>query len=177
MKQNFFYSSILFLVLLLFQGSIYDVQIISVQNSTISISSFANKKILITTINCENPNTAQLLFLDSLQNTDTSLRVIVVPALDFGGIEHDAALVSLSNTLGLDFTIIRSAFVKKAAGNNQHPLFRWLTDVNENWHFNTDVESIGQFFIVSKTGNLYSVLSNDVSREILNQVLNQNIVQ
>ena len=176
MKQNIFYTGT-FLILFSFQSSIYDVQIVSIQNSNISISSFANKKILVTTINCENPNTSQLQFLDSLQNADTSVRVIAVPALDFGGTENNAALISLSNSLGLDFVITKATYTQKSAGANQHSLFKWLTDVNENNHFNSDVESVGQMFIVSKTGTLYSVLGNNVPANILNQILNQNVTQ
>ena len=176
MKSNILYSG-LFLLLIPFQSSIYDIQIQTVQNNTFNMSAFANKKILITTINAVNPVNTQLLFLDSIQNQDTSIKVIAVPALDFGGIENNTALSVLSTALGLDFTIVKSSFVKKQAGSNQHPLFKWLTSVNENAHFNNDADAIGQFFIVSKNGTLYSVLPPEVPNERLSQSLNQNIEQ
>jgi len=176
MTQNILNAG-LFILLSSFQSSIYDIQIQTVQNDTVGMSAFGNKKILITTINSVNPSATQLLFLDSIQNQDTSIKVIAVPALDFGGVENNTALSVLSTSLGLDFTIVKSSFVKKQAGSNQHPLFKWLTYVNENSHFNNDADAIGQFFIVSKNGTLYSVLPPGVPNAILFQSLNQNMEQ
>lgn len=160
-----------------FQSNIYNIQIESVAGNNISMASYSNKKILITTISSVSPSVNQLQFLDSIQNADTSLRIIAVPAKDIDGVGNDMVIASLIDSLDLNIVVTKSAYVKKSAGNNQFPLFKWLTDVNENMHFNTDVESIGQFFIVSKNGILYSVLGNDVPPEIFNQVLSQNIDQ
>lgn len=160
-----------------FQSSIYDLQIESISGNNISMSSYANKKILITTISSVSPDIIQIEYLDSLQNSDSALRIIAVPAKDLGGSGNDAILALLADSLGIDITITKSAYVKKSAGSNQHPLFRWLTDVNENSHFDMDVEAIGQLFIVSRNGVLYSVLGNDVPVEILSQILSQNVNQ
>jgi glutathione peroxidase-family protein len=176
MKQGILSTGIFFLIFS-FQSSIYDIQVKSVQGNTISMSSYVNKKILVTVINSTAPNAGRLRYLDSLQNADTSLKVIAVPAKEFGGIGNDAALAALHNSLGLQILITKSAFVTRGAGSNQQPLFKWLTNVNNNTHFDTDVEATGKFFIISRTGVLYSILSTEVPANVLSQVLNQSIIQ
>ncbi|MEO6327695.1 MAG: hypothetical protein ABIO55_02130 [Ginsengibacter sp.] len=168
----------LFILIFFSQGSIYDIEVQPVEGgSAISISSFAGKKIIITPINSLTPDTARLKFLDSLQNTDTSLRVIAVPAIDFEGTGSNEAISNLKEVLSADILITTSASVKKSAGNDQHPLFKWLTNVGENRHFDIDVSSAGQLFVVSGSGTLYSVLPGDVPAQVLTQVLNQSVTQ
>jgi glutathione peroxidase len=176
MKQGFFLIGVIFLPFL-FLSSIYDIQVESVNGDTISLSNYTNKKILITVINAAEPDPSQLEALDSLQKNDTSLVVIAVPANEFGGPGSDSAIAAMQDSLGLEILITKSSYVTKGSGDNQVLLFKWLTDVNENSHFDTDVETVGKFFIVSKTGILYSVLSNDVPADILDQVLDQQIDQ
>lgn len=160
------------------QESIYNIEVEPVEGgSAFSLSLFAGKKIVITTISSANPDTVQLRFLDSLQNADTSLKVIAVPSIDLSEPGSDEAIANLKAGLSLSFTITRSAMVKKSAGSDQQPLLKWLTDVNENSHFDIDAEATGQLFIVSSTGILYSVLKSDVPAEVLTKVLNQNVNQ
>lgn len=104
------------------------------------------------------------------------MRVIAVPALDFGKSENNSDYAKLVNELSLDFVVAKAVHTRKSAGPKQHSLFKWLTDVNENSHFNYDVETIGQLFIVSKNGVLYSVLGAGVTKDVLKQVLGQNLV-
>jgi glutathione peroxidase len=174
MKANILYIGFL-IIALPFQSSIYNIQIESINGSTIGMNAFSNKKILITTISYDSVNIQQLLYLDSLQNTDTSLKVIAIPAKDFSDTGNDTTIAELVSSLDIDIVVTKSAYVRKSAGSNQQPLSKWLTSVTENMHFDADIESIGQFFIVSKTGVLYSVLNNDVPTDIFYQILNQNI--
>ena len=169
-------SAILFVTITNWQSSIYDIQVLPVDGSnSISLSSYANKKILIATISAANPDKTKLIWLNSLQQADTSLRIIVVPASDLGGAGNDTSIATLKTSLSLRYVITKSANVKKNAGSNQHSLFKWLTHVSENTHFDKDVESIDQLFIVSKSGTLYSILDRKVSASVLSQALNQEI--
>lgn len=166
------------ITVLWWQGSIYNIDVQPIEGgSPVSLSSFANKKIVITTIRSVNPDTAQLNFLDSLQRADTSLKVIAVPSTDIGGAGNDNTIAGLKAALSLGFIITRSARVQKNAGSDQYPLFKWLTHVNENGHFDMDANATGQLFVVSRNGILYSVLGSDVPAAILAQVLNQNITR
>ena len=172
-------SYIMAITLLLFamQSSIYDVQFQKLNGGNVSMSQFSNKKIIVIAFNAANPNGARLHYLDSLQIADTSLQVIGVPATDFSGQGNNGSLNSLSNSLSPKFVMSKQALVKKESGVNQQSLFKWLTQVNENGHFDTDAISADQLFIISKTGSLYSVLENGAPNNILIQILNQSVNQ
>ncbi len=158
-------------------SSIYDIQLEKINGTDIQMSEYANRKIIVIPFNAASPDTARLHYLDSLQIADTSLQVIAVPATDFSGESSNAALNSLSSLFSPKLVITKQAAVKKEATVYQQILFKWLTHVNENGHFDLDVTGVDQLFIVSKTGVLYSVLDNDVPNDILSQVLNQTVNQ
>jgi len=160
------------------QDSIYDIDIqLVASGQPVSMYSFANKKILIATISSINPDTLQLRFLDSLQTADASLSVIAVPVIAGNDAGNDRFIANLQNSMALDFIITKSARVKKSDGNNQHSLFRWLTNVTGNGHFDTDVGDPGQIFIISRRGILYSVFENNVPRHILTNTLKQELIK
>jgi len=176
MKCNF----LLFLFVLTISsitGSIYEINVISIEGNSISLSKYRNKKIIITTISATNPNTEWLKYLDSLQKSDTSLQVIAVPSNDFAGIGNDEMISDIKDSLSPHILMLKSALLKKNAGSNQHVLYKWLTDVNENRHFDLDVQSPGQVFIISRNGILYGILRDDVSTTVLNQTLNEDITE
>jgi hypothetical protein len=52
-------------------------------------------------------------------------------------------------------------------------LFAWLTQSSENRHFNMDVGSEGQLFIVSAKGTLYCVLPKNTPQKFINKAINQ----
>ena len=173
MKKNIWIAG-LFLIMCLPTRSIYSIKVKPVEGgANISMSAYANKKILITAINAARPDIKMLQLLDSLQRADTSLRVVAVPAIDFGGEGNDAAIAALKDSLALGFIITRPGNVKKNAGGSQHPLFKWLTDFGENDHFDRDAEATGQYFIINRNGMLYSVLVKDTPTNILRQVISQ----
>jgi glutathione peroxidase len=157
------------------QTSIYDVQFQKLNGGNVNVSQFSNKKIIVIAFSAANPDGARLHYLDSLQTADTTLQVIGVPATDFSGQGNNGVLNALSNSLSSKFVMSKQSLVKKIAGNNQHSLFKWLTQVTENGHFDADVVSDGQLFLISNTGSLYSVLENGAPNNILTQVLNQPV--
>lgn len=163
---------------ILFSGpgpKIYDVQLQTLDGATFHLSSFKGKKILVTTFNPANPDISQLLYLDSLQRTYTGLRVIAVPAIDFSGAGNRSNLLTLKNSLNLRLVLSEQYNVKKTSGSNQHNLFKWLTRVSHNSHFDVDVETAGQVFIVNRNGVLYSVLGSGVPRSVISEVVSNPI--
>ena len=171
-----FLSTIIALITMLQQESIYDFEVQPISGgSAVSLSTFAGKKIIITIISPLNPDTTTLAFLDSLQQSDTELQIIAVPATGLGAVGNDKNIAVLTNALSPGFIITKSAMVSKSAGIDQMPLFKWLTDVSQNRHFDIDVTAQGQYFIVSKAGTLYSVLPANVPANILTRTLNETI--
>jgi len=174
MSINFLFP-ITLLTLLHWHSGIYSIRVVSVRGDTLELESFAKKKILVTAFSASDPEIGLLKRLDSLQRSFSSLQVIAVPGNDLGGEGSDSTLASLQDSLSLNILLLRSALVKKDAQENQHPLFKWLTDANANIHFAMDVDSPGQLFVVSETGILYSVLSPGVQAEMLNGILSQTV--
>jgi glutathione peroxidase-family protein len=157
--------------------SIYNIQFKKLNGGNVQMSEFTNKKIIIIPFNAANPELTRLHYLDSLQSIDASLQIIAVPATDFSGEGNNGALNTLSNSLSSKFVMTKQSAVKKEATIYQHVLFKWLTHVSENNHFDLDAAGVGQIFIVSQSGHLYSVLQNNVPNDILIQALNQAVNQ
>ena len=173
-----FFPIVMLLSIFFSLDNIYDLDIqLVASGQPVSMYSFANKKILIATISSDSPDTVLLRFLDSLQTADTSLKVMAVPVIAGNDAVNDRFIADLQNSMALDFIITKSARARKNEGANQHSLFRWLTNVTRNGHFDTDVGGPGQLFIISRSGILYSVLENNVPRQILNRVLKQDLVK
>ncbi len=173
MKKTNFCSAAL-LLLFSFENSIYELNVQDIKENMITMSAFKNKKILITTISTDT-DTGQLKWLDSLQKANTLLNVIVVPALDFGIIKNNNALADLTDSVKLNFLVTKPVYINKNMSAKQSPLFTWLTNAKNNEHFDINADAAGQFFIISKSGKLYSVLPPNVPAETLNQVLNQDV--
>jgi glutathione peroxidase-family protein len=170
----FLLSSAILLAVFLWAGSVYDINIeLVASGQPVSLSSFAGKKVIITSFSADNPDTVQLRFLDSLQAADTSLQIIAVPAIDSSNTFSDQSIANLQDSLLLNFIITKSASVSKDAGSNQQALFHWLTNAAENGHFDADVTGPGQLFIISRSGILYSVLESNVPVAVLTSVLSQ----
>lgn len=157
-----------------FSSQIYDQNFLSLDSSTVNFSSFKGKKVLITEFNSSNSDSAQLQYLDSLQRNDTSIVVIAVPAIDFGGAFNKKDLKKLKNSFNSNFIISSPASVKKKSGSKQHPLFKWLTKVSENEHFDDEIEVAGQLYIISKKGVLYAVLGKETPKSIITEALQAN---
>lgn len=174
MNKGFYYLGIILLYCTL-QSSIYDIEIKKMNGDSISMSKFTDKKIIVILVNAANPDAAHLRYLDSLQLADESLQVIGIPATDFTGEGKHENLNAFRNSLSSKFVITKQAAVIKETGVRQQPLLRWLTHASENGHFDANAKDAGQLFIVNKKGVLYSVLEPGVPRDVLIQVINQEI--
>lgn len=157
------------------QSSIYNIQFKKLNGGNVSMAEFTNKKIIVIPFNATNPDALKLHYLDSLQTADTLLQIIGVPATDFSGEGNNGSLNNLYNSLSAKFIMTKQSQVKKETTIYQHVLFKWLTHVSENSHFNEDVDASDKLFIISKAGTLYGILPKETPNSILIQVLNQSI--
>lgn len=58
-------------------------------------------------------------------------------------------------------------------GNAQSPLMKWLTNKNENGHFDMDTKGPGQKFFVNEQGKLYAVLGQlSLLSPVINKIVN-----
>jgi glutathione peroxidase len=166
-----------FFSLLAVQSSLYDIQIQTIDGNTMNLSAYQGKKIILVEFDAVNPDTGQLQWLDSIQTGYDSVIVIAIPAIDFSGTGNEESLRMLHDSLGLHIQFTMPEAVKKTAGSGQDPLFKWLTDVNENGHFDNEVEQPGQLYIIGNQGTLYSLLTKDTPHEIITGALSQHIIE
>ena len=136
--------------------NIYDLEIKTLdENSTIKLSDFKGKKILFVNVASECGFTKQYEDLQKLhEKYKDNLVLIGFPCNQFGGQEPGSAGEIQSfcqKNFGVTFLLTEKIDVK---GENQHPIYQWLTQKSENgkgdyevgWNFNK--------FLVSENGEL-----------------------
>jgi glutathione peroxidase len=135
--------------------SIYDIEINSLQGKPINLSLFKGKKILFVNVASKCGFTPQYKELQKLHNLyEESLVVIGVPCNQFG--KQEPGNSSEINEFcqlnyGVSFLITEKISVK---GKEQHPLYSWLTNKNENGRKNSSVKWNFQKYLINEDGDL-----------------------
>lgn len=157
-------------------GDFYDLSFTASNGSVISLRSFTGKKVIIFPINGRHPDLQTLRILDSVavKNQD-SIVVLGFPALDFDSTATTQMVGKMHDSLGLHLTFGQPVWAGKTSLRGQNPIFQWLTSMDQNHHFNRDVEEEGQLFVVSKRGMLYSVINKDLAPALLKRVIATNV--
>jgi len=135
--------------------SIYDIEINSLQGKPINLSLFKGKKILFVNVASKCGFTPQYKELQKLHNIyEDSLVVIGVPCNQFGKQEPgNSSEISefCQVNYGVSFLITEKISVK---GKEQHPLYSWLTNKNENGRKNSSVKWNFQKYLINEDGDL-----------------------
>lgn len=147
--------------------SIYTHSVTTIEGVNKSLQAYQGKKLLVVTLPVQQSSSADSLLhsLDSIGQANTgSLVIIATPAYE------DGYTVSMKENLkqwyrsilSTEIIVTEGMYTRKTSGNQQHPLFRWLTDKSRNNHFDRDVEGPNNKFIVWTTGELIGVLGSQV---------------
>ena len=135
--------------------NIYDIEIKSLQNSPILFSDFKGKHILFVNVASKCGFTPQYKDLEKLHNTyKDNLVVIGVPCNQFGSQEPGSSSEIeefCEVNYGVSFLITEKIEVK---GENQHPLYEWLTSKKLNNKKSSSVKWNFQKYIISPEGQL-----------------------
>lgn len=130
---------------------------------TINLADYKGKKILLVNVASECGYTPQYKDLQTLFDANKDRLVIIgLPCNQFGGQEPgtgDEIASFCEKNYGVTFPITEKIDVK---GENQHPLYQWLTlkqyngldDFNVKWNFNK--------FLISEDGKLLAYFSSSV---------------
>ena len=173
-----FFLAIFYSVPALSQSSIYELDIQTITGETVSFKAYKGQKILIASVSTDNlQKKGALVFWDSLKAANPKTAMILMAAGDMGTAVDSAALNNIKNNTSDKLVLSGTVQVKKDKGNNQNPVMQWLTDGNKNSHFNADVETDQQIYVISESGVLYAVLGKGVSPSVIDQVLKQNDVK
>jgi len=169
-----FFILILYSVPALSQSSIYELDIQNISGETVSMKTYKGQKILVASVSPGNlQKKGALVFWDSLKTANPKTAVILIPAADMGSTVDSAAMNTIKNNVSDKLLLAGTAQVKKDKGNNQNPIMQWLTDVRKNTHFNADVETDQQIYVISQSGELYAVLAKGASLSVIDGVLRQ----
>lgn len=135
--------------------SMYTITINSINGEAINLSTFKGKYILFVNVASKCGFTPQYKELQELSELyKDKLQVIGVPCNQFGGQEPgDATAIDsfCKVNYGVTFLITEKVDVK---GNQQHPLYAWLTKKEHNGILNAGVKWNFQKYLVDPDGNL-----------------------
>ena len=136
-------------------NSIYEIAINSISGTPIDLSDFKGKKMLIVNVASECGFTNQYKGLQELHEMyKDKLVVIGVPCNQFGGQEPgDASQIQsfCERNYGVEFLITEKIEVK---GDDQHPLYAWLTKKELNGRKSSTVKWNFQKYLIDEEGNL-----------------------
>lgn len=143
--------------------SIYTHSVKTIEGISKPLTNYQGKKILVITLPVQQNsfNDSLLYSLDSLGVAhSSSLIIIAVPSYEDGYTASlkDSLKQWYRSILSMDIIVTEGLYIRKTSGNQQHPLFKWLTDKNRNEHFDNDVNDPKNKFIVWTTGELIGVL-------------------
>ena len=149
-------------------GGFYDNHITTIEGSDLSLQNLQGKTIMIVLL----PVTKTQQDIFALQRIDSLSRAysdritfIGVPSYEYG--YTDNALLNTKqyyrSIIGSQVLITGGVYTNKSSGVKQHPLFNWLTDVNQNTHFDQEVKGIGQKYFINAQGELYGVIGPEMN--------------
>ena len=133
--------------------SIYNIKINSLQDQPVDLSKFKGRKILFVNVASKCGFTPQYRELQQLYDKyQDNLMIIGIPCNQFGkqepGNSNDIKEFCEVN-YGVSFLITEKIEVK---GENQHPLYEWLTTKNINGKQNSTVKWNFQKYLVDEDG-------------------------
>lgn len=145
--------------------SFYELTATANNRAQINFSSFRGKKILIVNTASDCGYTAQYEELQKLYEEEKeNLEILAFPANDFGEQEKgndDTIATFCKVNYGISFTQTKKCVVIK--NENQHLVFKWLTNKNENgWNSEAPVWNFCKY-LVDEKGNLTHYFGTAIS--------------
>ena len=146
------------------QQSFYDISLNSISGDLIDFDTFKGKKVLIVNVASNCGFTSQYNALEGLyQQYKDHLVVLGVPCNQFGGQEpksEDEIMEFCKSNYGVSFLMSEKINVK---GSNQHPLYSWLTNKNNNGSSNSSVKWNFQKYLINEDGKLINYFYSTTS--------------
>jgi glutathione peroxidase len=158
---------------LLAQSQVYDITIPKIDGTSVSLSSYKGKKIVVLSVSPGNIQNGTLAVLDSLQAANPSFVVIAVPATDFAGNDDSLKIDAIKKNSPRHVIVAAADAVKKSNGAKQNRLLQWLTNSSQNTHFDADVTTDVQLYLISESGILFAVLEKGTPTSLIVQLLKQ----
>lgn len=134
--------------------SIYDIKIDDISGKALDLHQFKGKKILFVNVASKCGFTKQYDGLQKLYDKYKDKLVIIgLPCNQFGGQEpgtEKEIQTFCRMNYGVSFPITQKIEVK---GDNQHPIYQWLTQKSKNGVNNSSVKWNFQKYLIDEKGN------------------------
>ena len=154
--------------------SFYDFKLRSIDGKDIDFTIYKGKKVLIVNTASACGYTPQYAALQELHETyKDKLAVLGFPSNNFGGQEpanNSEIGLFCSKNYGVTFQLFEKSDV---TGTNQNPLYKWLTDRNQNgWNTEAPNWNFCKYLINEEGGlmKFYSSAIDPMSDEIIKQL-------
>lgn len=144
-------------------STIYNYSFTDINGNVVNMSAFEGKKILIVNTSSDSERVNQYAELETLyQAYKDSLVIIAFPSNSFGNEpSEDSAIQSfVTDNYGIHYLLASKISV---AGENQHPLYQWLTKDSLNNVVSTPVQTDFYKFLINEQGSLMGVYTAEVS--------------
>ena len=156
------------------KASIYDISIKSLSGEKIDLAKFKGKKILFVNTASECGFTGQYEGLEKLHKTHKDKLVVIgIPCNQFGG-QEPGTLSQIQSfcevNYGVTFLMTEKVDVK---GDNQHPLYAWLTNKELNGVKSSSVKWNFQKYLIDENGkyiDFYYSLTKPMNSKITNHL-------
>jgi glutathione peroxidase len=144
--------------------SFHALEAIDINGNTVSMSSFAGKKVMVVNTASECGFTPQYKQLQELHEAykDKGLVILGFPCNDFGGQEPgtgDEIEAFCQKNYGVTFPLMAKVSIK---GDAPHPVYRWLTNKSENGVMDASVKWNFHKFLIDEQGHLVKALGSGI---------------
>jgi glutathione peroxidase-family protein len=172
-------SIFVFLGSIFFSTDLYSIHFTTIDDEDRSMQEFNGKKIMIVILPVTQ-TTDDSLFLRSVvrasENYGDKISIIGVPSFEDGFNTEDSNNVAFyyRSVMGRVITLGKGMYTKKTSGENQHPLFSWLTHADQNDHFDEDASGVKEKFFINEKGELYGIVSADgeLDNDLMDRMVN-----
>ena len=140
--------------------NLYDFTVTDIDGKKFDLSQFKGKKVMIVNVASKCGLTPQYELLQELYDEykDKGLVIVGFPANNFKDQEPGSnreIKEFCTRNYGVTFPMMEKISV---AGNNQAPIYRWLTKKSENGKIDQEVTWNFQKFLIDEKGNLVDVV-------------------
>lgn len=143
--------------------NVYSHSIHSLEGDPMDLSQYKGKKILFVNVASKCGYTPQYKDLQALYNQNKNQLVVIgVPCNQFGGQEPGSAseiATFCEKNYGVTFPITEKIKVK---GDDQHPLYQWLTSKEKNGVEDSKVRWNFHKYLVDENGNYLAMFGSGV---------------
>lgn len=161
------------------QQSFYDFKVKTLTGEDFDLASLKGKKVMVVNTASKCGNTPQYENLESLYRKykDKGFVVIGFPANNFMGQEpgtNKEIAEFCQVNYGVTFPMMEKISVK---GDDQHPLYQWLTQAKKNGKEDSKVTWNFQKYLIDENGNLIAVIppkEKPDSEKIINWIEGKN---